>query len=200
MRFVVPLLLALILVSPASAVPLQDLLVPGAELDAGRLQFTDFQLVSSTGISAGSINVRPLAVGGLAFPALDVPHAVTQAYEISFLASADAGINAFSFAVDRLQEIADGVAIVRAVTAGVQISLPVFTSSPPFFPISLHASSQIPPASSVPVFIRAAAIGGESFPPNGPPAQVFISNPTITFAVPEPGSAWIGGRGLRYSC
>src|SRR5438105_6658149 len=80
MRFIVPLLLALILVTPASALTLQDLLVPGAELDAGRLQFTDFQLVSSTGISAGSINVQPLAVGGLAFPALDVPHAVTQAY------------------------------------------------------------------------------------------------------------------------
>ncbi len=42
MRFLGPLLAALILVPPASAVPLQDLLVPGTELDAGRLHFTDF--------------------------------------------------------------------------------------------------------------------------------------------------------------
>src|SRR5438132_1431761 len=67
MRFIVPLLLALILVTPASAVPLQDLLVPGAELDAGRLRFTDFHLNSITGIGAEDVIVRGLAVGGLAF-------------------------------------------------------------------------------------------------------------------------------------
>jgi len=204
MRFVVPLLLALILVTPASALPLQDLLVPGAELDAGRLRFTDFHLTSIAGLGAEDVIVLGLAVGGLAFGSPLGLEAFRDRPEvdlgITFVASAPAGINGFTFAADEVSAVPGNArASLTTVVEGVGVGLPEC-----FFPFGcpnpasdVHAFRQIPPAASVPVSFDLQLIAGpENAICGGCIGTALVLNPNITFAVPEPGSAWIGGAGI----
>jgi hypothetical protein len=202
MRFIVPLLLALILITPAAALTLQDLLVPGAELDAGRLSFTDFHLNSITGIGAEDVPVRGLATGGLAFP--DVFESFRARpeveLEITFVASAPAGINGFTFAADEVSAIpGNASASLTTIVAGVGVGLPecffpFFCPNPAF---DVDAFRQIPTAASVPVDFRLQLIAGpENDICGGCIGDARVTNPNITFAVPEPGSALIGGAGI----
>ncbi len=204
MRFVVPLLLALILVTPASAVPLQDLLLPGAELAAGRLSFTDFHLNSITGLGAEDVVVRGLEVGGLSFNSL-----VFEAFrarpivelEITFVASASAGINGFTLAGNGFFAVPGTASVsLTTVVEGVGAGLPqcfVFPGCPDVVNFDQQTSRQIPPAASLPVDFRLQLIAGPENPIcGGCIGDARVSNPNITFAVPEPGSALIGGAGI----
>ena len=203
MRTLIFLALTLVVVPPASAVPLQDLLVPGAALDAGRLHFTDFHAFTDLGVDR--VSVSGLPVGGLSFNSPDFEasrHRPIVSFGITFVASASAGINGFTLAADELDAIPGTArASLSASTEGVAIGLPEcffpFVSCPSGRVSELHAFRQIPPASSVPVsfgfFLEA---GPENPICGGCIGGALVINPNITFAIPEPGSAWIGGAGM----